>query len=81
MTIWEFVLTPIDEQEQYVRENGRFLIKKEGQWTTINLYALHNFYVEIWIDRGRNSITRITAFESISKLDSYLNGISLDGLV
>lgn len=81
MTIWEFVLTPIDEQAQYVKEYGSYLMHKEGQWTTINLYALHNFYVEIWIDRGRNSITRIAAFENVTRLDSYLNGISLDGLL
>jgi|GEM_PF-1305770 len=80
MTIWEFVLTPMDEQAQYVWVNGRHLMHREGQWTRVSLYALHNYFVEIWIDRGRNSITHINAFEKVSKLDSYLGGISLGGL-
>jgi hypothetical protein len=46
----------------------------------VNLYALHSYFVEIWIDRGRNSITHINAFESLGKLDAYLGGISLGGL-
>ena len=36
--------------------------------------------MEIWIDRGLNSITHINAFEKVSKLDSYLGGISLGRL-
>ena len=80
MTIWEFVLTPLDEQAQYVWVNGRYLMNREGQWTRVNLYALHSYFVEIWIDRGRNSITHINAFENLGKLDAYLGGISLGGL-
>lgn len=30
------------------------------------------FYVEIWYDREQNSITAITCFDDVSKLDVYL---------
>ncbi len=80
MTIAEFALLPIDERAQYAWLNGRYLMNREGRWTRINLYALSGFYVEIWIDRGRNSITHITAFRNSSKLDAYLKDISLKGL-
>lgn len=81
MTIWEFVLTPMHEQARYVSMNGRYLTSREEHWTRIHLYALHTFYVEIRVDKGRNAIANITAFESISKLDAYLKGISLEGLL
>jgi hypothetical protein len=60
MTLEDFVLLPIDEQAQIVWENGRYLMSRQGQRTTANLYAVGNFYVEIWYDRETNSITTIT---------------------
>jgi hypothetical protein len=31
MTLEDFVGLPIDEQAQHVRENGRYLMNREGQ--------------------------------------------------
>jgi hypothetical protein len=80
ITLEDFVLLPIDEQAQLVWEHGQYLISRQGQRTTANLYAVAAFYVEIWYDREQNSITAITCFDDVSKLDSYLKGISLDEL-
>lgn len=80
MTIAEFALLPIDQRAQYAWMNGRYLMNREGRWTRINLYALSGFFVEIWIDRGRNSITHIIAFRHPGKLDAYLKDISLKEL-
>ncbi len=80
MTLAQFGKMPIDARAQYAWINGKFLMNREGRWTKTNLYALNGFFVEIWIDRGRNSITHITAFDDIGKLDSYLEDISLKGL-
>jgi len=80
MTLEEFGQLPVDEQAQYVWDRGRYLMNREGQRTLANLYAVSNFYVEVWYDRVSNSITAITCFDDVSKLDTYLNGISLDGL-
>jgi hypothetical protein len=55
-------------------------MNREGQRTTANLYAVGSFYVEIWYDREQNSITGITCFDDVQKLDSYLNRITLDPL-
>jgi hypothetical protein len=41
---------------------------------------VESFYVEIWYDREHNSITGITCFDDVQKLDSYLKGITLEGL-
>ncbi len=55
-------------------------MNREGQRTTANLYAVGAFYVEIWYDRESNTITAITRFDEVCRLDTYLTGISLDGL-
>jgi hypothetical protein len=47
---------------QHVWEHGRYLMNREGQRTTANLYAVGAFYVEIWYDREHTSITAITCF-------------------
>jgi hypothetical protein len=80
MTITQFGQLPLQERAQYAWLNGKFLLNKEGRWTKTNLYALYDFFVEIWIDRSRNSITHITAFDQGKKLDAYLQTITLPGL-
>ncbi len=80
MTLEEFGQLPVDEQAQHAWDYGRYLMNREGQRTTANLYAVGAFYVEIWYNREQNSITAITCFDEVSKLDTYLKGISLDGL-
>ncbi len=80
MTLKEFGHLPVDEQAaQHVWENGQYLMNWEGQRTVANLYAVGAFYVGY--DRERNSITAITCFNNLGKLNLYLNGITLDGLV
>ncbi len=71
---------PIDAQAQHVWEKGRYLMNREGQRNTSNLYAVNSFYVEIWYTREKNSITAITCFDDMSKLDAYLKCIRLDKL-
>ncbi len=81
MTITEFGQLPLDKKAEYAWLNGRYLLQREGRWTKRNLYAVGVLYVEIWIDRGRNSITHITAFADAKKLDAYLGMVSLKGLL
>lgn len=91
MTITEFGRLPLDKKAEYAWRipvlplvcdpNGRYLLQREGRWTKRNLYAVGALYVEIWIDRGRNSITHITAFADAKKLDAYLGRVSLKGLL
>jgi hypothetical protein len=61
MTLEEFGHLPVDEQAQHVWEHGCYLMNRQGQRTTANLYAVGAFCVEIWYDREQNSITAITA--------------------
>jgi hypothetical protein len=55
-------------------------MNRQGQRTTANLYTVGSFYVEVWYDREHNSITAITCFDEVGRLDAYLSGISLEGL-
>ena len=80
MTLDDFVGLPINEQDYHIWEHGRYLMNREDQRTTANLYAVGSCYVEICYDRHQNGITAITCFDDVYKLDMYLKGISLDGL-
>ncbi len=80
MTLGEFTALSVNEQAQHVWDHGRYLMNRQGQRTVANLHAVGSFYVEIWYDRESNAITAITCFDDVSKLDSYLKGISLDEL-
>ena len=80
MTLEDSARLAIDQQIQHVWGNGRYLLKREGQRTTANLFTVGAFYVEIWYDRDQNSITATTCFDDVQRLDFYLNSISLDGL-
>jgi hypothetical protein len=48
----EFSQLPFNEQAQHVWKHGRYLMNREGQRITANLYAMGAFYVEIWYDPG-----------------------------
>jgi hypothetical protein len=80
MRVAEFVQLPLEAQAYHLVEQGQYLIDKKGQRSTVTLYALEDFYVEVWYNREYNSITAITCFKKVSKLDAYLNPISLQEL-
>ncbi len=80
MTLEEFGQLSVDEQAQQVWDHGRYPMNREGQRTTANLYAMGAFYVEVWYNQEQNSITAITCFDDVNRLNTYLNSISLDGL-
>ena len=73
MTLTEFVQLPIEWQAQHLCERGQHLLHKQSQLTTVDLYALENFYVEVWYNRQYSSITAVICFNSVSKLEPYLN--------
>ena len=44
----DFVLLTINEQALHAWEHGRYLMSRQGQWTTANLYTVGSFYVGVW---------------------------------
>ena len=74
--IYEFNQLTINEKANYLWENGTFLAAKDR----INLYSLHNFFVEVYYHTELNKISDIKVFRSLSKLHDYLTDIDITSL-
>ena len=77
MNLYEF--TRLSEEEQYntTWEKGVLVdqfIKENG---IINLYAINEFFVEVYYDQSTNKILYKKHFKQGELLDKYLNRINL----
>ena len=61
------VLTDI-EKANMVLDHGTFMVKRHDDQHVINLYALSDFYVELYYDAKSNRIKKIRSF----KFNSYI---------
>jgi hypothetical protein len=74
----EFNATPIDDRAKYLWENGRYIESLPGYYNhNINLYSLHNYYVEVYLEIGTNEIQLIHAVRT-EDLQKYLGRIKID---
>jgi len=55
------------------------LIRKTPR-LNIELYALNDFYVEVYFDKITEDPLFIRAFDSVKELDAYLPLIGIDGI-
>ena len=46
----------------------------------VALFALHGFYVAVWLDQKKDKLSKASAFSSYSRLDPFLNEIDLKPL-
>lgn len=46
----------------------------------IALYALHNFYVEIWYLKNNGQLKNIKSFKNYTKLDPFLTNIDITSI-
>jgi hypothetical protein len=81
LSLQEFASLPVDLQSNYLWDNGIFLINHRDQRYCINLYSLHDYYVEVWYDTLLNQIHAITAFTTSRRLESYVNSVSITNLL
>ena len=45
------------------------------------LYALRNFYVEVFYDPEKNKMSRFRTFKSLTPLEPYIDQVELDDLL
>jgi hypothetical protein len=76
----QFAELTIPEQAQYIWDNGDYLLTRKGERGTSVLYAVDNFFVEVWYDEEGSEITEIVSIDSFIRLDAYLKAVSLKGL-
>jgi hypothetical protein len=60
------------EMKRAVRLRGR----NKGNYLLL-LYQLHSFYLEIYYDKLRHTVTGIEAFDDMARLDPYLEEIEI----
>lgn len=81
MTRYHFNILDEAQRARLVREKGVQVGVREAAFHTVQLYQLDAFYVELYHHNHFNVITRIDSFSGTSKLQPYLQQISLEGLV
>jgi len=65
------------KKTQLLWDHGVFLMNREDDNQLVNLYALFDFYVEVYYMQQSNEIKRIKTFKSINPLQPYLDRINL----
>lgn len=45
------------------------------------LFAYNHYYIEVMVDADTNDLISITAFSDLSRLDKYLNSVSLEEIL
>lgn len=81
MMLFEFQLHDIPAQAAILYDQGVYIGKRKEGCTTILLYQLDSFYVEVFYTKYRHYIARIRCSGSTSLLDPYLEQIDVERYV
>ena len=79
MTIGEFTLLNETDQVIVVWE-GAFLAERVYKGMTVQVYAVGDFYVELWYHTKQNRTVRIRPFGNRRLLEPYWKRVSLNEL-
>lgn len=76
-----FQQLPVHRQAGWLSAEGTYLemIRKEG-CCSVELYALGNFYVEMYFDELTDEPQWLRAFQNSDRLEPYLDMIAIDGI-
>ena len=80
MTLSEYCRKSEDAQFDLLERQGVLLAEQETAFSTIRLYEVAGFYVEVHHHHHFNVITKLQAFTTTKKLDRWLENISIDSL-
>ena len=81
MTQMDFRLLPQPEQLDVLYNTGVFIGKRKLGSTSVLLYQVEGFYVEVYYKKHRCYASKIHCFRSTEYLDPYLEQIHLEHLV
>ncbi|MCC9134925.1 hypothetical protein ACFSKU_19500 [Pontibacter silvestris] len=73
----EFNQLPPHQQAELVLEQGHYLHHRIRGWCKIDLYWLHDYYVEVWFLYDLKSIGLVRALTNYTSLDPYVETIKL----
>ena len=81
MILFDFKLLSQREQLDLLYEQGVYIGKRRQGETTILLYQLESFYVEIFYSKYRYHVLAVRSFSSMHRLDPYLSQVNVESLV
>ena len=64
-----------------MRETGRFLLVREGFRYAVSLYALGDFFAELWVNKEKDTVIEVKGFREAWRLDAYLDDVNLEELL
>ena len=81
MKMHDFQLLPEQAQIETLYQFGVYIGKHKKSFSTILLFQLEGFYVEVFYRKYRSSVKHLHCFESTEFLEPYLEQIELENLV
>jgi hypothetical protein len=81
LTYFRFLLLPWPEKIKYVRDNGTLLLDQSQQSYRVELYAVHDYFVEMHHQEPDNQVCDVVAFKTLSRLQHFTQYISLQELL
>ena len=77
MNNYQFNLMPTHEQAAYSWMKGSYLMARQCDGLSVNLYHVDQFFVEVWYDPIKNCVDKIRSFKSRKCLEPYLEKIEI----
>lgn len=71
----------LGEKTRFLWQDATFIERQEDKTHTRTLYHAHDFYIEATVSHKENRIVEITTFQSVERLDKYLDNINLAALI
>ncbi len=81
MTLSDFERLPPAEKAEVLRQSGSFLLVREGFRYAVNLYALGDFFAEVWVNKEKGAVIEVKGFREAWRLDAYLDDVDLEELL
>lgn len=82
MTFSTFNILPQGLQADVLLNSGVYLdLARETSKLNIELYALHEFYVEVYLDKITEDLVLLRAFESLRDLERYFHLIAINSIL
>ena len=81
LTINDFNKLPKNEQVYALFHDGKEILHRKSGDYIVKLFIVHDLYVEIWYNSGKNVIDRIQVINETDLVRIYAKEINLSGLI
>lgn len=65
----------------HIKNNGTYLATRKESGCWINLYAINDFFAEVWFQLTDNKIVHVSMFDNIVGMEKYLEKIDITDII